>query len=46
VKRRANPISGGWERLMAEDKKKINTFEEALDFAISREIEAYDFYMK
>jgi len=31
---------------MDEDKKKINTLEEALDFAISREIEAYDFYMK
>jgi rubrerythrin len=31
---------------MAQDKKKFGSLEEALDFAISREVEAYDFYMK
>jgi len=31
---------------MAQDKKKFSSVEEALDFAISREVEAYDFYMK
>ena len=31
---------------MAQDKKKFGSVAEALDFAISREAEAYDFYMK
>jgi rubrerythrin len=34
------------EQRTTGDKKKINTLEEALDFAISREVQAYDFYMK
>jgi len=31
---------------MAQDKKRFSSVEEALDFAISREVEAYDFYTK
>lgn len=31
---------------MAKDIKKFGSVEEVLDFAISREVEAYDFYMK
>ena len=31
---------------MAKDIKKFSSVEEVLDFAISREVEAYDFYMK
>ena len=31
---------------MAEDKKKFGSVNEVLDFAIAREVEAYDFYMK
>jgi len=33
-------------RPMAKDIKKFGSVEEVLDFAISREVEAYDFYMK
>jgi rubrerythrin len=32
--------------MMAEDKKKFGSVNEVLDFAIAREVEAYDFYMK